>query len=335
MDKNPTMKEIAELAGVSTATVSRVINHNGRFSKDTEARVWQVIQENNYVINETAKGLRKNKTQTIGIVVPDITNPHFANIVLNVQKSLFNYGYSCIICNTNESQEMEDRNLEALKAQHVSGFLLVSSRRFHASLRKFPTVYIDRPGDGGNNEDITVESDNFSGGHMAGEQLVMAGCHRIVIVRVSNDDYNEKTRTQGCLKALKEHGIDPDSVRQINVDEATVGHAYSRMLMETSNGLDADGIMTTTDTVAAGVYAALRDRNIRVPEDMKMTGYDDSGLAMVTGPGITSIRQDTGQMADIAVDLLVRQMRGEQVETYHYYLPVSVTIRRSTSLLVH
>ena len=94
-----TMKDIAKLAGVSTATVSRILNHNGRYSKETELRVKKLIEENNYVIDQTAKGLRKKYLETVGIIVPDITNPHFAKLVLNIQTSLFQRGYSSIICN--------------------------------------------------------------------------------------------------------------------------------------------------------------------------------------------------------------------------------------------
>ena len=106
MEKGKSIKDIARLAGVSTATVSRVINQNGRFSKETEARVRRIIRENEYVPNMSAKGLRTSRTCVVGIIVPDITNPHFASLVLKLEINLFQRGYSCLICNTNESEKL-------------------------------------------------------------------------------------------------------------------------------------------------------------------------------------------------------------------------------------
>ena len=100
MEKAKSIKEIARLAGVSTATVSRVINQNGRFSKETEERVLRVIRQNDYTPNMSAKGLRTSRTRVIGVVVPDITNPHFANVVLHLEMEFTRRGYSCLICNT-------------------------------------------------------------------------------------------------------------------------------------------------------------------------------------------------------------------------------------------
>ena len=107
MEKAKNIKEIARLAGVSTATVSRVINQNGRFSKETEKRVRQIIQQNDYMPNMSAQGLRTSRTDVVGVVVPDITNPHFSNVVLHLEVELSQRGYACLICNTNESEELE------------------------------------------------------------------------------------------------------------------------------------------------------------------------------------------------------------------------------------
>lgn len=160
------------------------------------------------MIDQTAKGLRKKYLETVGIIVPDITNPHFAKLVLNIQTSLFQCGYSSIIGNTNENLSLEEEHVHSLKSQHVCGFIMISTKRYHQSLRRFPMVYLDRPAKGGEKEDITIESDNFKGGYLAGKQLGIASCKRI---RTNSNDCNQDTRKEGFLKALSEAGISEES----------------------------------------------------------------------------------------------------------------------------
>ena len=159
MEKAKSIKEIAKLAGVSTATVSRVINQNGRFSRETEERVRRVIRENDYIPNMSAKGLRTSRTRVVGIIVPDITNPHFANLVLHLEMDLFRRGYSCLICNTNESEELESKHIQSLTAQNVSGIVLISGMRNYEELGDLPVVYVDRPSNSQDKEEVMIESD--------------------------------------------------------------------------------------------------------------------------------------------------------------------------------
>lgn len=328
-----TMKDIAKMAGVSTATVSRILNHNGRYSKETEDKVKKLIQEKKYVIDQTAKGLRKKYLETVGIIVPDITNPHFARLVLNIQTSLFERGYSSIIGNTNENLSLEEEHVHSLKAQHVCGFIMISTKRYHQSLRRFPTVYLDRPARGGEKEDIIIESDNFKGGYLAGRQLGMASCKKMSIIRTNSNDCNQDSRMEGFLKALSELGIRKEHVNIINVGDALIQNAFSRIREEVRKGIFFDGIFCTTDTLAAGVYTALREENVRVPEDVKIVGFDDCDLAFTTGPGLSSIHQDVGKMAELAVNALVRRLTGEPLSGTHFYLPVHLAVRASTDFL--
>jgi len=328
-----TMKDIAKLAGVSTATVSRILNHNGRYSKETELRVKKLIEENNYVIDQTAKGLRKKYLETVGIIVPDITNPHFAKLVLNIQTSLFQRGYSSIICNTNEDLTLEEEHVHSLKAQHVCGFIMISTKRYHKSLRRFPTVYLDRPARGEEKEDITIESDNYKGGYLAGRQLRMAGCKKMAIIRMNGNDFNQDSRMDGFIKALAEAGIAEQEISRMDIGDASIQSAYSKIAEELRDDFPYDGVFCTTDTLAAGVYTALRERNKRVPEDVKIVGFDDCDLAVATGPGISSVHQDVGKMAELAVDALARRLSGETLSSNHFYLPVYLTVRASTDSL--
>ena len=183
MEKGKSIKDIARLAGVSTATVSRVINQNGRFSKETEARVRRIIRENEYVPNMSAKGLRTSRTCVVGIIVPDITNPHFASLVLKLEINLFQRGYSCLICNTNESEKLERKHIQSLSAQNVSAIVLISGTRNYSELDTLPVIYVDRPSRSQKNSGVIIESDNEQGGYLATKELLDAGCRRIVILK--------------------------------------------------------------------------------------------------------------------------------------------------------
>lgn len=335
MPKAKSIREIAELAGVSTATVSRIINKNGRFSRETEERVLHIIRQNDYVPNSNARGLRTSRTRVIGIVVPDITNPHFANLVLDLEMRLFQQGYSCLICNTNESQELEKKHIQSLVAQNVSGMVLISGTRNYAELEDIPVVYVDRPAHsltgGLESTSVMIESDNQKGGYLATRELLEAGCRRIAILKcLTSEDDNQLARYRGYQQALEEYGIPLDQELLLDQKAVSTQIARAAILNLLDRGIPFDGIMSTTDTMAAGAMLALRERGLYIPEHVLMTGFDDSELAEVCGPGLTSVRQDVEQMAKLSADLILQMIGGESPKQLYYQLPVSLTRRDST-----
>lgn len=332
LERAKSIKEIALLAGVSTATVSRVINKNGRFSRETEERVRQVIQQNDYTPNMSAKGLRTNRTRVIGVVVPDITNPHFANLVLNLEMGLSQEGYSCLICNTNESMELEKKHIRSLTAQNVSGIILISGTRNYAELGSLPVVYVDRPSRSLEKRDeaVMIESDNVQGGYLATRALLDAGCRHILILKCLANDTNQLARYNGFKKALAESGVQEEDELRADLDFVSLSGAQSAVARFIESGAAFDGIMSTTDTMAAGAVVALREHGLEVPGDVLVTGFDDSQLAEICGPGLTSVHQDVAEMSRLATKLLLQMMCGEKPEHHRYRLPVSLTVRAST-----
>ncbi len=330
MEKAKSIKEIAELAGVSTATVSRVINQNGRFSRETEERVRRIIAQNDYVPNMTAKGLRTNQTRVVGIMVPDITNPHFSSVVLKLEMNLFRRGFSCLICNTNESEELEKKHIKSLTAQNVSGIVMISSTRDYAELGTLPVVYVDRPARSGSNNGVMIESDNMQGGYLATRELLNAGCRKVAILTCLLNDTNQSARYEGFRRAVAERENSGAVAIRVNLSEVSIEAAHEATLSLLKEGTPFDGVMCTTDTVAAGVVTALREHGLLVPDDVMITGFDDCLLASVCGPGLTSVRQDVDEMARLAVDLLLKMIHGDTPSRLYYRLPVSVTVRNST-----
>lgn len=330
MEKGKSIKDIARLAGVSTATVSRVINQNGRFSKETEARVRRIIRENEYVPNMSAKGLRTSRTCVVGIIVPDITNPHFSSLVLKLEINLFQRGYSCLICNTNESEKLERKHIQSLSAQNVSAIVLISGTRNYSELDTLPVIYVDRPSRSMDTSCIMIESDNEQGGYLATKELLEAGCRRIVILKCLGNDTNQLARYTGFRRALAEYGLSEQEDMFVNLTEVSAETAHAAVSQLLAQGFAFDGIMCTTDTIAAGALIALREHGLQVPRDVLITGFDDSQLAAACGPGITSVHQDVARMAQLAIELLMQMLRGDQPRQHYYQLPVYLTRRCST-----
>ena len=172
-NENLSIKEVARLAGTSVATVSRVINQNGRFSKETEKRVREVIEKYNYRPNELARSLRGDKAQVVGVIVPDITQEFFAHIAREIEVDLLKQGYMAIICDTNESVELEKQYIETLKAMRVGGIIYVSGDQKIEPIRDIPAVYVDRKPEFLEEEQSScfIGGDNYQGGYLAAERL--------------------------------------------------------------------------------------------------------------------------------------------------------------------
>jgi LacI family transcriptional regulator len=326
------IKQIAEMAGVSVATVSRVINQNGRFSADTEARVRKVIAECGYVPNIVAKGLRTSKTNVIGVVVPDILNPHFAGLVLELEKTLFKQSYSTVICNTNESADLEKRHIDTLVAQHVSGIIIISGSNAGGVTKDIPAVYLDRRPIGYSEPSdlLLIESDNQTGGYLATSKLISSGCKNIAVVRSKIMDYNQSARFAGFSQAMQAAGLPIDEDSIMVLDEVSVAGAREKILGEFPSHKKIDGIMCMTDTIALGVMTGLHELQVKIPAEVSVTGYDDAPLAEFFQPPLTTIRQDVPEMARTAAQYILGMINGQRPEQRHQIIPVKLVSRKST-----
>lgn len=329
MREKVNIKTIAELSGVSVATVSRVINQNGRFSAETEATVRRVMEELNYHPNTVAKSLRENHSRVIGVIVPDITNAHFARLVLEIEKYLFDFSYSTVICNTNESEELEQKHVDTLISQRVSGILFISGIK-HYNLNDIAVVYLDRRPEGYNEKnDCLIESNNESGGYLATKRLIECGCKKIAMLYSYHMDYNQKMRYQGYAKALKENGM---TETVINVNDISAPLATAKVKEYIDSGEIFDGLVCTTDILAVGAIIGLQEKSLLVPEQVKVTGYDDSMIASLYNPSISSIHQSVLDMARNSVDILLDMVEDDRIECLHSILPVRLIERDTTKM---
>ena len=326
------IKTISELSGVSVATVSRVMNQNGRFSLETERRVKDVIAKQGYVPSAVARGLRTKTLPIIGIIVPDIANEFFAKIVLEMQLLLFSRGYSVIICNTNESEELERMHLTTLGAQNVSGLVYISGgHRDEEFSSNVPAIYIDRHPEGEQAAcSVLITSDNERGGYLAVNELIRCGCGRIALLIDKHGHSSRTERLNGYMRAIREHGLSADNVIFAEVSSVGYQDAYEAMLQLWRGGRSFDGVACGTDWLAIGALAALREMDVPVPGSVQVVGFDDITAAMIHAVPVTTIRQDTKAMAEVAVEQMMRLVAGQPTEQRHWFLPVEL-IRRATT----
>ena len=343
MSNSISIKKLAELADVSVATVSRVINQKGGYSAEVEQRIQKLIKEYHYTPNMLARGLQKSRASVIGILVPDIVNEHFAKIVLELEKEFFQKGYLTMICNTNESPELEKRHLEAMVGQNVSGIILFSGREEKVDMMGIPTVYVNRrPQNAEEAENVVfVESDNEKGGYLATKELVNQGCDQVYFLTDTIHESSKFSRYQGYKKAIAEDMADTSETEDQRLivtgddSEESIAHRMIEWIEE--NNLSEQlargvtcGIACATDNEAIAVIGTLKERNFRVPEDVLVTGYDDIRLSRLFQVPLTTIHQPTDRMAREAVKQMLKLIDGETIEEINIKVPVALVRRKST-----
>ena len=321
------IKEIAKKAGVSTATVSNVINSRGRFSAETERKVQKVIKEYGYIPNLAAKGLRKNNLDVVAIIVPNILNTYYANLVQNVEANLFRMGYSSIICNTNDDQSLEYKHIKILLAHKVSGVIFIIGKTDYNELKSVPTVYLNKSVQYGDRANmVSIISDNFKGGYLAMQKLVNLGNRKILIVYPYDFEANH-IRIIGAQKAIEEsNGKAKASLLQ--VDSYDTEFVAGKVETYCKNN-KVDGFMCVADILAMGVYKAMRDMKRDIHE-YSITGYDDSPICSLCAPTLTSVKQYAEDMARMAADSIVKLMNGKKMDKHEWMVDVELIEREST-----
>ncbi len=326
MKNNVSIKDIAKMAGVSIATVSRVINKSGKVAKETEEKILQIMKENNYVPNLLAKGMRTNKVTTIGIVIPDISNEFFSKIAKQIQTLFFNKGYASIICNTSEDDKIEKQCIEMLQAQQVGGIIhIVSEKANKENKILIPTVYLDRePKFSNKRKDMAIiESDNLSGGYIATDAMIKKGCKNIICLSPKDVVSTHKKRCQGYSDAMGDNGLDSNIIR---VDSVSLDEGYNKT-KEYLKVNKVDGIFATTDIIAIGAIKAIKEAGFKIPENVKVFGYDASDMSEVIETPLSTIVQPIEEMTLAAVEMLEKNMNGEKIKENRLILPVKIKER--------
>ncbi|EGC1518169.1 LacI family transcriptional regulator [Listeria monocytogenes] len=332
--KKTSIKDIAKLSGVSVATVSRVINDNGRFSEETREKVLAVIKETNYQMNFSAKSLRMNKSFSVGILVPDISNYFFSSVVQQIEAILFDQGYSTIICNTGRNLDKEMAYLNMLESKMVDGLIVISGAdefgfKYTNAENGIPYVCIDRqPKD--KKDTIFISSNHYQGAFEATEALIHAGVKSPVIFMHSRQSSSAKERLKGFQDALKKNNIryDPD-VSKFTVDLQI--HDYQKSIITfVIEVTTMDGIFAINDNIALELLNLLPTIGKKIPNDIKVIGFDDTPQCNYTVPKLSSVKQNIPKIAQITVDNLITIIKNpKQKKRITEIVPVELSLKDS------
>ncbi|MGI2295389.1 LacI family DNA-binding transcriptional regulator [Paenibacillus sp. GXUN7292] len=326
-----TIRDVAKLAGVSVATVSRVLNKSGYVNKETERAVKEAIDLLQYVPNTVARGLAIKRMETIALVVPDISNPFFAELGRAAEDIARTYGYSIILCNSDNEMDKEQSYITMLKKRYVDGILFATSTLRTADVNmmnsaNIPLVVLDRaPREG---TCYVVRSKNYDGARLAVQHLLDEGCKKIAHIYGPQAAPTAMERLQGYEAIAKEQNWYSPSLMADGGFNIKGGMEAVAQLLERHP--DIDGIFAGNDLMAVGALKQLQRMGKSIPDQIKLCGFDGIELSQITEPEITTIAQPIYNMGALATRLLIKKIEGVQIEEQNYEFDVELIVRGST-----
>ncbi len=327
-----TMKDVAKMAGVSTSTVSHVINNDRFVSDAVRAKVDAAIKTLNYAPSALARSLKLNQTHTIGMLITASSNPFYSELVRGVERSCFERGYSLVLCNTEGDEQRMNRNLETLLQKRVDGLLLLCTETHLPSpvimsrYPSIPTVMMDwAPFEG---ESDVIQDNSLLGGETATQHLIDNGYTRIACIAGPQDKTPARLRLEGYRNAMNRAGLEIHEGYEIIGDfEFQGGFTAMNSLLALEQPPHA--VFTGNDAMAVGAYQALYQAGLKVPQDMAVVGYDDIELARYMTPPLTTIHQPKDELGELAVDVLIHRMAQPTLEQQRLFLTPELVVRGS------
>ncbi len=309
-----TIKDIAAKAGVSSATVSRVINDSGPVSEETRKLVLDIIEELNYIPNAVARSLSKNETNIIGVVVPDINNPFFGEVIKGVTLVAEKNDLNIILCNTNENVDTEKKYLQMLKGQRIKGIIITPTsdkNEFNSEYLSLlesmgiPIVLIDRDVKYSNFDGVFL--DNVQGAFDGVQAFIKEGHKDIAIIAGPKTSKPGRDRYRGYKKAMAIHKI-PIKEEYVFFGDFKLNSGYeiTKQIINMENPPTA--IFTCNNMMTLGCIKALRENSINIPRDMAIIGFDEIETLNVLGIPISVISRPTFEMGSIAADMLIEKL---------------------------
>lgn len=333
-----TLNDIAEKAGVSISTVSRVLNKKAdkyRISPSTKEKILKTARDLNYRPNQIARGLRLSKTNTLGLIAPDVSNPFFAYIIKRVQSEAHALGYSLIVCNTDEDLAQEVEHVNLLYRNRVDGLIAMPVGKEYAHFAEWqekgiPLVLLDRCFD--EIETGSVVVDNFAGAYEATEHLIQRGHRRIALIQGLRGTYTNTARLDGYQKALDDYGVPVDERLLVGGDfRQENGYMETKLLMSLPERPTA--IFATSDMITLGALQALYEEGLRIPDDISLIMFDDVDFAPYLRCPLTAVRQPKEMMGELAVKLLIDELKGRAGYGKRITLKPKLVVRESVAVL--
>ena len=329
-----TIRDIATAAGVSIATVSRVLNDRPDVAPDTRDAVLRVVRDLGFTTNRSARGLSGGRTGLVGITLPIVHAAYFAFILSGASEALYEQDMRAVLCPTQHQHEREVTLLDRLMHGTTDGALLLLPSESNEELkarqgRGYPFVVVD-PRSKLDEGIPAVSAAHASGATAATEHLLGLGHRRIAAITGPRGWAATEERLNGYHAALVAAGITPDHalVRESNF-EIDGGHEAARGLLELPDRPTA--VFAFNDNVAVGTLRAAADRGLRVPDELSVVGFDDAEQAAIVTPALTTVRQPLAEMGRMSVSLLSRLLEGQRLEALHVELATKLVVRESTA----
>jgi LacI family sucrose operon transcriptional repressor len=323
-----TLKDVAKETGLAVSTVSRVLNSRGYISEETRQCVYDAMKKLNYQPNEVARSLSKQTTNTIGVIVPHIRHPYFAELISCIEAAANSHKYKILLFNSKDRDEKEIEILDMCTRNRVAGIILCSGT---VEMNKFdninvPLITIERKLERGT---ASVECDNLQGGRLATKHLIDLGCKDLVLISgVCGNYMPADERETGFIEVCNEYGVKHQEMKT-NAMQYNVGEYHELIEEALTNNKDVDGMFASSDLIATQILQVCAKLNIKVPEQLKVVGFDDVYVSSITTPTITTIHQPIKEMAQMAISLLIDASKNKIVPS-KTTLPVSLVKREST-----
>jgi len=322
------IRDVAREAGVSVATVSRVLANKPHVSPELRRRVLDAVERLGYRPNLVARSLRSQQSNTIGLIVSDIRNPYFTDVSRAVEDLAYENGYTVFLCNSDENPDKEALYLQSMRDHHVCGLIFSPTRptseNFAALNLEIPTVVIDRAVKDG--EVDVVLLDNVEAAYRLTQHLLENGYRRLGGL-FGEMSLTGRERQRGFEKALREHGLTPAQVRFV---PPYIQAGYEATLAMLQSATPPDAILATNSLLLAGALKAIRERGLPIPEAMGLAGFDETTWTPLVDPPLTVIAQPTYEIGRMAMKMLLERLAEPDLPYRQVILKGQLIVRAST-----
>ncbi|MDU9038186.1 LacI family DNA-binding transcriptional regulator [Pseudomonas corrugata] len=329
-----TIKDVAALAGISYTTVSHVVNKTRPVSEEVRLKVEAAIKRLDYVPSAVARSLKAKTTATIGLLVPNSLNPYFAELARGIEDYCERNGYCVILCNSDDNPDKQRSYLRVLLEKRIDGLIVASAggdvglAQGLAGVRT-PMVIVDRGLDGVDADLVRI--DHEYGAYLATRHLLELGHRDIAFIGGPADTSVAQMRLAGYCRALKEAGIELPVERMLESDfTSTGGYRAAAELLEHQ---PPSAIFAANDMIGIGVLRAAAERNVRVPSELSVIGFDDIQMSRYVYPALTTVGQSILQLGEMAAEVLLRRIATPGLVTDQRIVTPSIVLRESTAPL--
>lgn len=329
-----TIKQVALAAGVSYTTVSHVLNDTRPVSPEARERVLAAAAALHYVPSALARSLRSQTTGTIGLIIPNNTNPYFSEVARGIEDTCYGAGYSVILCNSDDDPAKQRDYLNVLLTKRCDGLIVATLAETDVDLlhhRGVPAVFLDRAPEGPGNDVVGI--DNLAGGALAGRHLLELGRRRIACIAGPRDLEVSDQRIAGLRSALD--GALDDSLVDAGDFSSASGYAAALRLLKRPASTRPDALFCCNDMMAIGALRAAAELGIAVPEQLAVIGFDDIDLAQFVHPPLTSVSQGTRVLGNLTATCLLARIADPGRPLQQRRVPPTLSVRGSTLTAAH